>query len=274
MHEDPSRWIDLARYPVTALDSASGRALVSHCREQLEADGASELAGFLTPPAIARMTEEAGALAPLAHRHGGRATPYLELPPAEFPEDHPRRTANPFALGAVAYDLIPEASALRQLYEWPALLAFVGAVLGEEKLHFYADPLGALNVAVMRDGDELEWHFDQTDFVVSLALQPAEGGGDFLYAPRIRSAGDERYADVAAVLAGDPQRVRRVPMDPGALLLFQGRYSMHCVSRVRGSADRLVALLAYDTKPGTCASPFLQQARYGRVKRPPGEQNP
>ena len=28
----------------------------------------------------------------------------------------------------------------------------------------------------MLDGDELEWHFDQTDFVVSLALQNGESG--------------------------------------------------------------------------------------------------
>ena len=123
----------------------------------------------------------------------------------------------------------------------------------------------------MLDGDELEWHFDQTDFVVSLALQNGESGGDFLYAPRIRSGGDERYGDVQRLLAGDASRVRRLPMRPGTLLLFEGRYSIHCVSPVCGATPRLVGLLAYDTKPGTCASPLLQQARYGRVVRPPGE---
>jgi hypothetical protein len=29
-----------------------------------------------------------------------------------------------------------------------------------------------------------------------------------------------------------------------------------------------VALLSYDAKPGTCATPLLQQARYGRVQQP------
>jgi hypothetical protein len=147
----------------------------------------------------------------------------------------------------------------------------VAACLGKSRLFRYADPLGALNVAVMADGDELEWHFDQTDFVVSLALRNSESGGDFLYAPRIRGEGEERYADVARVLAGDTARVRRLPMRPGTLLLFEGRHSIHCVSPVRGATPRLVGLLAYDTRPGTCASPLLQQARYGRVVRPPGE---
>ena len=67
----------------------------------------------------------------------------------------------------------------------------------------YADPLGALNLAVMDDGDQLQWHFDQTDFVVSLAVQDADTGGDFEVAPQIRTADDEHYDDVARVLAGD-----------------------------------------------------------------------
>jgi hypothetical protein len=267
----PGAWIDLERYPVDGLASPAGRALVARCREQLARDGACELEAFLRPGATALMVAEASALAPAAHRSGGKATPYLELPDAGWPEGHPRTSWNPFSLGAVAYDQFPREDALRRLYEWDPLMRFIGACLGRERLFRYADPLGALNVAVMVAGDELEWHFDQTDFVVSIALQSSDAGGDFLYAPRIRSADDERYPDVARVLAGDAAPVRRLPMRPGTLLLFEGRYSIHSVSPVRGATPRLVALLAYDTKPGTCASRPLQQNRYGRVLRPPGE---
>jgi hypothetical protein len=267
----PGAWIDLERYPVERLATPAGEALVRPCREQLARDGACELEAFLRPEATARMVAEAAALAPAAHRSGGKATPYLELPDAGWPDDHPRTSWNPFSLGAVAYDQCPPESALRRLYEWDPLMRFIGACLGRERLFRYADPLGALNVAVMVAGDELEWHFDQTDFVVSIALQSSDEGGDFLYAPRIRSAEDERYADVARVLAGDTAPVRRLPMRPGTLLLFEGRYSMHCVSPVRGDTTRLVALLAYDTKPGTCASAPLQENRYGRVLRPAEE---
>ena len=56
-------------------------------------------------------------------------------------------------------------------------MEFVRVLLGRERLFRYADPLGALNLAVMRDGDELAWHVDQTDFVVSLALQSSEACG-------------------------------------------------------------------------------------------------
>ena len=75
--------------------------------------------------------------------------------------------------------------------------------------------MGALNLAVMSDGEQLQWHFDQTDFVVSLAIQDAEEGGDFEVAPQIRTADDEHYDDVAHVLAGERGTVVTLPMTPG-----------------------------------------------------------
>jgi len=140
----------------------------------------------------------------------------------------------------------------------------VAAALGRDRLYRYADPFGALNVAVMRDGDVLDWHFDQTDFVVSIALRDADEGGDFEFAPYVRSATEERYDAVQALLEGDRSAVRRVPMTPGTLLLSQGHHALHRVSAIRGPTSRLVALLAYDTKPSTVSSDFLRLARYGR----------
>jgi hypothetical protein len=165
----------------------------------------------------------------------------------------------------VAYDLFPAESPIRRLYESPELVRFVAALLDLDEVFRYADPLGALNLAVMTDGDELQWHFDQTDFVVSLAIQDAEIGGDFEVAPAIRTAADERYDDVATVLAGDTSRVVTLPMTPGTLLVFAGRNSLHRVSPIEGGTARLVALLGYDTKPGTESSELLKAVRYGRT---------
>jgi hypothetical protein len=117
----------------------------------------------------------------------------------------------------------------------------------------------------MGDGDELQWHFDQTDFVVSLALQDAEDGGDFEVAPQIRTEDDERYDEVARVLAGDRSQVVTLPMTPGTLLVFAGRNSLHRVSPISGPTPRLVGLFGYDTEPGTMSSDLLKEVRYGRV---------
>jgi hypothetical protein len=227
------------------------------------------LPGFVRADAIDGLVAECDRLAPLGHRSCIQGTPYLGLPDESYPEGHPRRALVDNALEAVAYDRFPTDSSLRRLYESDRLLRLVEAVLQLGSLHRYADPLGALNLAVMRDGDELGWHFDQTDFVVSIAIQSSLGGGEFENAARIRSAHDECHDDVAAVLAGAADhRIRVEPMTPGTLMLFNGRWSLHRVSPVVGEVPRYVALLAYDTKPDTDSTDLLKLVRYGRLPEP------
>jgi hypothetical protein len=235
-------------------------------RKQMRESGASEITGFVRPGALPAFVEDARRLAPLAHPSGGLGTVYLGFPDESFPPDHPQQWLGNYRVGAVAYDLFPADSPIRRLYEWDELLQFVAAVLEREVIYPYADPLGALNLAVMGDGDELQWHFDQTDFVVSLALQDADAGGDFEVAPMIRTTDDEHYDDVARVLAGASSDVVTLPMTPGTLLVFAGRHSLHRVSPIRGTTPRLVGLFGYDTKPGTMSSDLLKEVRYGRTR--------
>jgi hypothetical protein len=240
-------------------------SFVDEGRAQMQANGACEIRDFVPPGELPAFIDDATRLAPRAHGSGGLGTVYLGLPDESFPKDHPRQWLGKYHVGAVAYDLFPEESPIRRLYEWDELMQFVAAILGLDKVFPYADPLGALNLAVMGDGDELQWHFDQTDFVVSLALQDADVGGDFEVAPNIRSPQDERYADVNEVLNGKRDRIVTLPMMPGTLLVFAGRHSLHRVSPIKGATPRLVALLGYDTKPGTMSSELLKAVRYGRV---------
>jgi hypothetical protein len=264
-HADPADLIDLARYPMLSPESATMRDVLGWARAQLRETGACEVPGFLTAAGLSTIRADATALAPTAHRSEGYGTAYLDVPDFALAEDHPRRWIGRAAVGVVAYDMFPADSPLRRLYEWEAFMRFIELVLERGVLYRYADPLGALNLAVMGDGDELQWHFDMTDFVVSLAVQDADEGGDFEVAPRVRSVADERYDAVGRVLRGERDDVVRLPMTPGTLLIFEGRHSVHRVSRIGGATDRLVGLLAYDTKPGTCSTELLRLARYGRT---------
>ena len=263
---DPIDLIDSERYPLPA----DGTAYASQARADLADRGVAILPGFLRSEAVAAITAECDALAGTGHHSVVMGTPYLGLPDESFPADHPRRAEVRSSLEAVAYDLFPPGSALRSLYEWAPMLELVATLLDRRPLHRYADPLGALNVAVMRSGDELGWHFDQTDFVVSIALQSADHGGDFESASRVRSATDEHYDVVDAVLRSSPGArdvagVVSLPMTPGTLMLFEGRYSMHRVTPIVGDRPRYVALLAYDTRPDTDSSELLKLVRYGRL---------
>lgn len=260
----PARWIDLARYPLLGLAADRARRVLAEAARDLARSGMAVLPGFLKGGVLPALAAECDALTPLGHFSEVHGTPYIDLPDLTQPEGHPRRTLGRSALSAVAYDRFPASSRLRALYEWDPLMEFVRVLLGRERLYRYADPLGALNLAVMREGDELAWHFDQTDFVVSLAIQSSEAGGEFECVPGIRSARDERYDVVRRVLSGEEKPIR-VPMTPGTLMLFEGRRSIHRVSKVQGPRPRYVALLAYDTKPGTDSSDLLKGVRYGRL---------
>lgn len=259
---------DLGVYPVDRPGSAGYHELVARCRTQLAETGASILPGFLRPDTLAAALESADAtLVAAAHRSTiDNGSPYLELPSDEWPEGHPRLMHGPTTLGATAYDRFPAEDPIRRLYESDAFMTFLADALGRDRLFRYDDPLGALNLAVMIDGDQLWWHFDQTDFVVSIALQSSTAGGNFECVSLLRSADDERYDDVARVLTGEDTPAIDVPMEPGTLMLFEGRHSLHRVTPIRGDVPRLVALLAYDTKPGTCSSELLRAFRYGRTE--------
>ncbi|MGO9344549.1 MAG: hypothetical protein ACLP6E_18845 [Acidimicrobiales bacterium] len=270
-HSVPQRsmveaFVDTDRYPLRDLDLQVGSELVRDAKEQLRTSGYAELPGFLNARGVSALVEDAGDLACRSHPSAGSGTAYLELPDPEVPEGHPRRWTGRFSLRAVPYDLIPRSSPLRQIYEWDPLTELVSAILGRGPLYRYSDPFGALNLAVMGEGDELQWHFDQTDFVVSLAIQTAGTGGDFEVAPLIRSDRDERFTDVAEVLSGDTARVRTIAMNPGTLLIFEGRNSLHRVSPISAPRLRHVGLLAYDTRPGTTGSELLRISRYGRTE--------
>jgi hypothetical protein len=222
----PARLVDLQRYPIHDLARPTTRALVSTCRSALRASGACILPAFLTTDALQRMVSEARAIARWAHWGGSSSgTAYLEPPDMAFPENHPRRRTQVSSVGAIAYDLIP----------------------------------------VMKDGDSLLWHYDQTDFVTSILLQDCQAGGDFEYVPMIRTAGNENYDRVRRLLDGDRGEAVRLALRPGTFAFFEGRQSIHRVAPIAGPTDRYIGLLGFDTKPDTNSSERLKMRRYGRV---------
>ena len=260
--------INLRDYPLDRLDSPEGRALLALCRAMLAADGACLLPGFLTAAAVAEAAEEAEALAGRAYRRPSpsSSTAYIAAPDESYPPDHPRNRIMSAFAEVVGLDLIPRHCVVRRIYEWDGLLDFLKAVLQRADVYRYADPMGGLNVTVMRRGDHDGWHFDQTDFVVSMLLQPSEKGGDFEYSPHIRAAEDENYDAVRRVFDGDRGLIRRLDLRPGTFALFLGRNSLHRVSPVEGEIPRMISLFGYDTKPGTMSSERLRLGRYGRTE--------
>lgn len=257
--------VDLRRYPIGEPGRADYRALVQDCREQLRARGVAQLEGFLTPAAVREMIDESGRLAGQAWASDQSHTVYFQAPDGSAGPDHPRALMQHSAKKAIAYDLIPAGAPIRRLYESDDLTAFIAAVLGKPVLYRSADPLDALEIAVFAGGDELGWHFDNSEFSVTVMYTEAEAGGHFDYCPGLRDELDENYPGVRKVLLGDPGAVVRLPTSPGTLAVFRGQHALHRVTPVSGPRPRINSVLTYGERPGMKLNQLTQELFYGRI---------
>ena len=258
--------VDLDSYPIDRLDSPAGGALIARARAALHGDGACDLPGFLQAAALDRAVESALAVRDRAFRtEQTHDIEFSGLDAASLAGDDPRRTPVRSAKEGTAFDGIPADSPVRALYESPEMLRMIASVLEIDPLHRSDDPLGALNFMYYRPGDELGWHFDNADFVVTLLLQAPEAGGTFEYAPMLRSEHDRNDEGVRALLGGDRRRIRTMSSSPGTLAVFRGRLSPHRVTPVEGTRMRVNAVLSYATAPGHRLRPETYRLFYGRA---------
>jgi len=257
--------VDLARFPIGDLTGAAAQDLIAQYRRQLAETGVALLRGFLTPQATAAVAAEARAAAPGAYFCDNTHNVYLEPDDGDFAPDHPRRRRLRTIVGSVAYDLLPPGSPLRRLYAWDNLIEFVRLVLDRPTLYRLADPLGALSINVFQPGGHHAWHFDEAEYTTTIMLQEAEEGGTFEYMPHLRRPDGGEYGTIRRVLDGDERGVQRLPFAAGTLSIFAGRLSIHRVTEVLGRRPRLVAVLAFNGKPGVTNSDEVRQLFWGRT---------
>jgi len=277
--------VDLRRYPIGEPDGAEYRSLVQACRDQLRDRGVAQLSGFLAPAAVSEMIAESGRLADRAWSSDQSHTVYFRPPDESAGPDHPRALMQHSAKKGIACDLIPASAPIRRLYESDDLTAFIAAVLGKPVLYRSADPFDAVSIAVFEDGDELGWHFDNSEFSVTVMYTESEAGGHFDYRPGLRDEYDENYPAVRKVLLGDPGAaaegpgqcsaaaegpgqcgaVVRLPTSPGTLAVFRGQHALHRVTPVSGPRPRINSVLTYGERPGMKLNRLTQELFYGRT---------
>ncbi|MEU2496401.1 arpA protein [Streptomyces sp. NPDC007883] len=258
--------VDTNRYPLSELDGAEGQAVIARARRELADLGCTVLPDFIRPALQDVLREEGSSLAPRAHHDLETVNVYNIAVDADLPEDHPGRRTFQRGNAFVARDRIPDDSLIGRLYSDAAFRDFVARCFGLPRLYELADPLSGLVLNVVSPGMEHPWHFDTNEFTVSMLTREAEDGGVFEYCPNIRSAQDENFTAVRDVLDGRGDRlVRHLPLRPGDLQLFKGRYSLHRVSPVRGGTARHSAIFAYSERPGVIGSVARTRQLFGRV---------
>lgn len=260
--------VDLNRYPIEDLDSAPARAVVNQCQSDLRTYGVCSLPGFIVPVAIERTIAAGNQLADLAWHANQTHNVYFTDPDDDLEVDDPRRRPIRSSQWAIAYDLLPGDLPIRALYESDHMVNFVAAVLGVEKLFRSIDPLDALEISLFHDGDELGWHFDNSEFSVTLMLRPAVAGGEFEFHPAIRDDHEENSDVVRDAIAGTGPAPKVLETAPGTLAIFKGRHALHRVTPVSGDVARMNMVLTYGTEPDMHLSELTQRLFYGRRVEP------
>ncbi len=168
----------------------------------------------------------------------------------EWPPGHPRAQLHRCSYNQVLNYQIANDSPLRQIYYWQPLTDFLRELCGFDSFYRSDCPHLALTAKIVGEGDIDGWHYDANDVVFSLLLQTPEAGGEFEYAPYIRSASDENYDGIMRVVADPQGSALRPAMGLGDFNLFMGDLSLHRVTPVIGARKRIVALFCYDREPG------------------------
>ena len=252
--------IDLRANPIVDPEWVTAR------KAELDAAGALVLRGFFTPEAIAEVVAASAPHESDAFYAGSTHNVYLTPPDPNLPADHTFNRQVVSSKGLIADDEIPAESPLRDVYDDADFRAFLCAVLGIDEIHPYADDLSSINVHFAAEGMELGWHFDNSSFAVTMLLQAPEGGGRFEYVADVRdaAAGDQAFDEVGHILDGDVA-VQELQFDPGDLVLFRGRNSIHRVTPTQGDVTRLLVVFAYNDEPGVALSDSALQTFYGRT---------
>lgn len=259
MTQPLSEVINLERY---ALGQDSFR---SECKNTLDKQGVLVLPDFLTRSAIASIKREGEENQHLAYYTANNHNIYLKPVNREYPPHHTRNREVVSSKGCITTDQIPANSALHRLYNALDFLQFLCAVLDEPELHEYADTMSSINLHYAGEGQELGWHFDNSSFAITLLIQSPEGGGEFEYVKDVRDANNgEMNYELSRKILDDEVPIEILAMDPGALVLFRGRNSMHRVTPARGEHPRMLAVLAYNSEPGISLSKSARMTFYGR----------
>lgn len=263
MDIETTNLIDLAKYPIH-INGPKRDAILHRVRDDLARDGCAVLSGFLTAEGIAALTQEAESVADKGHKSFNRTNAYFSKDDPSLPQDDPRRQFYDRSNAFIPADNFEKHGALRQVHDFEGFDGFIKDCLQEEKFYRYADPLADVIVNAANAGNGFPWHFDTNNFTVTLAIQNADSGGAFEYAPRIRE-GHENFEEVKRVLDGTSDKVKILHLKPGDLQLFRGRYSLHRVAPLAGDRPRFVAIFSYVDEPGMVGSVERTEQLYGRT---------
>ena len=260
MTNNLSDLINFKKYDISAIGSKPYEALISLCHKQIDANGLCLLPDFVKNSfydgviAEVRENEEKG-----FYNESWRSPFGKESRKAQENSIQTRASMKTFA-----YDLLTPNSKLRLLYESDIFTEFLKKILRVDNFFKCADPLVSCLVTSLKDNDELGWHYDPNDGVVTLLLQKPDKGGEFEFVPNSKESSHEVSEKELSIVDNQDEDIISLAQNPGTLAIFNGSNSLHRVAPVAGNSERIVAVLSYSEVPDFIFSSNIRKNFIGR----------
>ena len=276
--------VNLQTYPINNEGSARYQSLLHSSITQLNEQGFVSLPNFLRTNVIDELTSSILQLEQQGIGYISNDTHNVFLEDDDDNNDtgdkssmHPRHIhlkSSKLILNAQDIAGPHTTNQLNDLFTSKHFLNFISTIL-QTKLYQSTDPYGKYYANIFHVGDGLNWHFDRSEYSISLILQPAQEGGKFQFVPNTRDivqGWDTMPLDVDDIShALEPHsKTKTIVHEPklaaGDVYIFRGQNSLHRVSEIV-QGKRINIILTYNTSPDVRLNQYTLQKFFGVGKK-------
>ena len=231
----------------------------------LKKEGILIFNSFINNKGLNLLKKEAADLKDFSYKSSSQYNVYVSEHDDSFPDDSPRNRIMNTSKKCIPNDLIPNNSLLQKIYDSKIIRSFFMNLLNKKDLYPYSDPLSSININYYDVGDALGWHFDNSDFTITLLIKNCNKGGIYEFFNDIRyKDGKEDYSFVEKIL---DNKVTGTKVDSceGDLMIFKGNKSIHQVTAVE-EGERILVTFNYNEFEGIPLSEQSRKTFFGRIK--------
>ena len=270
--------VNLDTYPINDNKSTRYQSIIQSSISQLDSQGFVKLHNFLQPEIVDELTssmlqlEQRG----IGFYSNNSHNVFLEDDTNGSSSSTSSQSMNPHHIQLKSSKLILNAhdlaahTELNDLFTSQSFVNFISSIL-KTKLYPSSDPYGKYYGNIFNLGDKLDWHFDQSEYSISLILQTTQEGGEFQFAPDSKAVVQNwdtmplDLEEVSRKLAPHSKIVHRPLLAAGDIYIFHGQNSLHRVSEIT-KGTRINIILTYNTEMNVELNSYTLQKFFGVEK--------
>lgn len=232
--------------------------------KKLDEEGILIFNSFINQNGLNLLKEEAANLKSGSYQSQSKYNVYVSEYDDNFSKNSPRNRLMMTTKKCVPADLIPNDSILKIIYSSEVIKSFYCKLLNLDNLYPYEDPLSTININYYDIGDSLGWHFDNSDFTITLLIKNCIKGGIYEFFNNMRyKNGKENYKFVEKILDNEVVGTKIDSLE-GDLMIFKGNKSIHQVTAVE-KGERILVTFNYNIKKGVSLSEKSRETFFGRI---------